>query len=208
MSAREGDCPPAWRRPPRCVVAIAASAGGQEALTAVLAGLPADFPAVVLVMQHLAPGHVSYLARILGRACAMPVVDSQEGEDLADAVVYVAPPDRHMTIPDWRIHLDGDPRVNFVRPSADVLFRSVAATAGDGAIAVVLSGSGHDGAEGTLAIKHAGGRVVAQDEATAGHFGMPGAAIASTSVDAILPLESIATALLDYVLDCPPMAYR
>src|SRR5436309_2975738 len=89
MSAGQGSCPPSPRGPPHCVVAIAASAGGQEALTGVLSRLPADLPAAVLVMQHLAPHHVSYLAGILGRSCSLPVVESQEGDELVEGVVFV-----------------------------------------------------------------------------------------------------------------------
>ena len=182
------------------IIAVAASAGGQEALIDLMAGLPAEFPAAIVVIQHLAPGHNSFLANILDRSGPLPVRPARDGELLQRGSVVVAPPDQHVTIPGCRIHLDQSPLVNFVRPSADVLFASVAAVAGPRAIAVVLSGTGHDGADGVRAVKEAGGTVVVQDQATSRHFGMPSAAIASAPVDYVLPLDEIAPTLVDLVV--------
>ena len=110
--------------------------------------------------------------------------------------VYLAPPDRHMLIKRKGVlTLTDSELVNFVRPSADLLFESVAAAYGDRAIAVVLTGSGRDGALGVTAIKQRGGTVVAQDEASSEFFGMPSAAIKTGAVDFVLPLEEIAPTL-------------
>ena len=130
----------------------------------------------------------------------MPVVHGEEGTQLEPDHVYLAPPDRHMLIKRrGTLTLTDSELVNFVRPSADLLFESVAAAYGDRAIAVVLTGSGHDGALGVTAIKQRGGTVVAQDEASSEFFGMPSAAIKTGAVDFVLPLEEIAPTLTTLV---------
>jgi two-component system chemotaxis response regulator CheB len=114
--------------------------------------------------------------------------------------VFIAPPDRHLLVnPDGRLSLARTELVHFVRPSADLLFESVAASFKDRAIAVVLSGTGSDGVGGIRAIKKMGGTVVAQDEATSEFFGMPGAAIQTGTVDFVLPLDDVAAALTQLV---------
>ena len=130
----------------------------------------------------------------------MPVVHGEEGTQLEPDHVYLAPPDRHMLIKRrGTLTLTDSELVNFVRPSADLLFESVAAAYGDRAIAVVLTGSGHDGALGVSAIKQRGGTVVAQDEASSEFFGMPSAAIKTGAVDFVLPLEEMAPTLIALV---------
>jgi len=130
----------------------------------------------------------------------MPVVHGEEGMELEPDHVFLAPPDRHMLIKRrGTLTLTDSELVNFVRPSADLLFESVAAAYGDRAIAVVLTGSGHDGALGVTAIKQRGGTVVAQDEASSEFFGMPSAAIKTGAVDFVLPLEEIAPTLTTLV---------
>ncbi len=130
----------------------------------------------------------------------MPVVHGEEGMQLEPDHVFLAPPDRHMLIKRrGTLTLTDSELVNFVRPSADLLFESVAAAYGDRAIAVVLTGSGHDGALGVTAIKQRGGTVVAQDEASSEFFGMPSAAIKTGAVDFVLPLEEIAPTLTTLV---------
>lgn len=185
---------------PKYVVGLAASAGGLAALTEVLSALPADFGAPVLVLQHLQPGHRSWLSEILDRRVALPVEQVQGGERLEAGRVYVAPPGLHLLVtPDGLLSLSDLARVRFVRPSADLLFASLAEAWGKGAIAVVLSGTGRDGADGVRAIKDHGGTVIAQDEESAEFFGMPGAAFRTGVVDRVLPLEGIASALLELV---------
>ena len=130
----------------------------------------------------------------------MPVVHGEEGMLLEPDHVFLAPPDRHMLIKRrGTLTLTDSELVNFVRPSADLLFESVAAAYGDRAIAVVLTGSGHDGALGVSAIKQRGGTVVAQDEASSEFFGMPSAAIKTGAVDFVLPLEEMAPTLIALV---------
>jgi len=182
------------------VVTIGCSAGGLAALTRVLAQLPAGFQAAVLVVQHVVPNRRSMLAEILGRHTALKVKPACSGERLSEGTVYLAPPDRHLLV-DRNLHvrLSQSARVHFVRPSVDRTFASVAQAFRDHAIAVVLTGSGTDGSEGVIAIKQAGGTVIAQDEATSEYFGMPSAAIRTTIVDRVLPLDSIAEALSDLV---------
>lgn len=136
------------------IVALAASAGGLRALSQVLAALPADFPAAIVVVQHLDPRHRSLMAEILSRRTALRVKQAEEGNRLTAATAYIAPPDRHLLVnSDSTLSLTQSELVHFVRPSADLLFESVAASYRDRAIAVVLSGSGSDGAMGVNAIK-------------------------------------------------------
>lgn len=182
------------------IVALASSAGGLTAIRAVLGALPGDLQAAIVVVQHLDPRHRSLMTDILSRHTALKVKQAEDGERLNPATVYIAPPDRHLRVnPDGTLSLTQSKLVHFVRPSADLLFQSVAASYRDRAIAVVLSGSGSDGAMGTQAIKKMGGTVIAQDEATAEFPGMPGAAIKTRSVDFILPLPEIAPALVALV---------
>jgi two-component system chemotaxis response regulator CheB len=179
------------------VVAIAASLGGLDALSRLLGALPPDFPVPVLVVQHLSARFPSHLVELLSRRCALAVTWAQPGQLLRPGVVYVAPPDRHLVVGVARmVRLSEAPHVQFVRPSADLLFESVAGAYRERAIAVVLTGTRSDGARGVGAIKRAGGRVLAQDEASSRAFGMPRAAIATGCVDFVLPLPTIAPALV------------
>ena len=181
-------------------VLVAASAGGLSALTSVLSELPADFPAGVAIVQHIEPHHRSMLAEILGRSCALPVTQAAAGQRFQPGVVYVAPPDHHLLVDDdGSLSLTRTELVHFVRPSADLLFESGAASFGNRAIGVVLTGTGSDGSLGVEAIKRRGGTVIAQDEATSDFFGMPGAAIEAGAVDFVLPLDQIAEALTSLV---------
>ena len=137
------------------------------------------------------------MADILSRRTALKVKQAEEGDALSSGTVFVAPPNRHLLVnPDGTLALAQSELVHFVRPSADLLFESVAASFKDRAIAVVLTGSGSDGTMGVKAIKKMGGTVIAQDEATSDFFGMPGAAIQTGSVDFVLPLEEIPSALV------------
>ena len=136
------------------VIAVAASAGGVTALRRVLAPLPERFPAAIVVVQHLDPRHRSLLVDILSRRTALHVVQAEAGDILRPGTVYIAPPDRHLLIdPGRKISLSQSELVHFVRPSADLLFESVAATCRDRAIGVVLTGTGTDATMGVRAIK-------------------------------------------------------
>lgn len=183
------------------VIAIAASAGGLTALSAVLSALPEDFSATVLVVQHLDPRHRSLLSEILNRRTPLAVKEAEHGETVERSVVYIAPPDRHLLAhSDRTLSLTRTELVHFVRPSADLLFESVAAGYRERAVAVVLTGSGGDGAMGVRAIKKNGGTVIAQNEETSDFFAMPHAAIDSGAVDFVLALDEIAPALVSLVV--------
>lgn len=182
------------------VVALASSAGGMHALFAVLGGMPETFRGAVVVVQHLAPHHRSVLAQLLARRTPLSVSEAHEGDRLQAGHVYVAPPDRHVLVnADRTLTLSNDPPVHFLRPSADRLFGSLAEACGEQAVAVVLTGTGKDGAVGARAVHQKGGTVIAQDEASSDFFGMPSAAIASGAVAQVLPLERIAPALVALV---------
>lgn len=183
------------------IVAIAASAGGLSALSHVLGGLPADFPAPIAVVQHLDPHHRSLMAEILGKRTPLQVKQAEEGDKLRPGWVYIAPPDYHLLVnQDGTFSISQSERVHFVRPAADLLFESMANSYGEQAIAVVLTGSGSDGAMGVKAVKNQAGKVIVQDEETAEYFGMPGAAIATECIDFVLALGEIAPALVALVM--------
>ena len=170
-------------------------------MSEILCALPADFPAALVVVQHLDPRHRSLMADILARRTVLDVKQAEEGDRLQPGTVYIAPPNRHLLVnPDATLSLSQSELVHFVRPSADLLFESVAASTKTRAIAVVLSGTGSDGAMGVRAIKKTGGTVIAQDEPTSEFFGMPGAAIHTGVVDFVLPLGEIAPALVTLVM--------
>ena len=183
------------------VVALASSAGGIAALSEILGSLPGDFPAAIVVVQHLDPRHRSLMADILRRRTALNVAQAAEGDYMSAGTVYIAPPDRHLLVnANGTLSLSHSELVHFVRPSADLLFESVAASFRSRAIAVVLTGTGSDGSMGIGAIKKMGGTVVAQDQASAEFSGMPGAAIRSGNADFVLPLDEIAPALVTLVM--------
>jgi two-component system, chemotaxis family, protein-glutamate methylesterase/glutaminase len=181
------------------VVAVVGSAGGIGALEVLFNGLPADLDAAVLVVIHLTPQARSYLPTILGRWSPLPVEQAEDGMKLEPGFVRVAPPDAHLLVDAAEtLRLDQSQLVHHVRPSADVLLLSLAQNHRGPCTAIVLSGTGIDGAAGAAAIKKAGGRVLAQDEATSQYFGMPGAAILAGGVDEVLPLDGIAQAVLQW----------
>jgi two-component system chemotaxis response regulator CheB len=187
-------------RPPFEVVALAASAGGLSAVSEVLAAIPADFPTAIVLVQHLDPNHRSMMAEILGRRTKLRVRQAAEGDRIEAGGVWVAPPAHHLLVNgDGTLSLTRTELVHFVRPSADLLFESIAAGFRERSIAVVLTGTGVDGEMGVRAVKKMGGVVIAQDQDTSEYFGMPGAAIKTGCVDFILPLDKIAGALIALV---------
>ncbi|MCX4832973.1 MULTISPECIES: chemotaxis protein CheB [unclassified Streptomyces] len=178
------------------IVAVAASAGGIHALVTVLGGLGADLPVPVLVVQHMDPHHRTVLAEILDRRTGLHVKLAEEGEQARPGTVHIAPPNRHLLVDrDGTLGLSLGDRVHFLRPSADPLFESVADAYGARAVAVVLSGTGNDGAKGVDAVKARGGTVIAQDPETAEFRGMPEAAVGTGAADFVLPLEEISAAI-------------
>lgn len=187
---------------PARVVAIAASTGGPAALARVLADLPPDFPAPVLVVQHISPGFVDGLASWLHAEGPLRVKVAEDGEPLAPHTVYLAPDGRHLgTDNGSRIALAAGPPLRGYRPSASRLFESVARAFGPASLALVLTGMGDDGVEGLAEVRRAGGRVVAQDRATSVVFGMPGAAAEAGLADLVIPLPAIGSTLLEAVVN-------
>src|SRR5262245_44350736 len=139
------------------LVAIASSAGGIRALSVVLGGLRAPFGAAIVVVQHLDPRHDTMIARVLSRPSRLPVRLATHHEFAQAGTIYVAPPDHHLLVePGGRLALTSTELVHFVRPSADLLFESVAGAYGPRAIGCVLTGTGQDGATGVAAIKARG----------------------------------------------------
>jgi two-component system chemotaxis response regulator CheB len=187
---------PALQEGPVEVVAIAASTGGPAALHRILTALPADFPVPMLIVQHISRGFSTGFAGWLDKAAAVRIKLAEEGELLRPGTVYVAVDDHHLCVsPSRAIRLSAAPPVGGFRPSATALFESVAATFGRGALAVILTGMGRDGVDGLRAIRRAGGRTIAESEASAVVYGMPGAAVQAGLADFILPLEQVCAAV-------------
>jgi two-component system chemotaxis response regulator CheB len=179
------------------VIAIASSAGGLKAMRQILSGLPRSFPAAILLLQHSSPDYPSYLAEILTSSTALPIKQVRTDDVIQPGVIYTAVPGKHLLVtPDATLAFSGAPRVKFSRPSADVLFQSLATSLKDRAIVVVLTGGDGDGSGGLLTIKQHGGIVIAQDEATSEHYSMPKKAFDTGQVDFVLPVEAIASTLI------------
>jgi two-component system, chemotaxis family, CheB/CheR fusion protein len=180
---------------PTTVVGIGASAGGIEALREFFDAVPEDLGLAYVVIVHLAPGHNSELAAIIGRRTKMPVVEvSDKKLELRPDHVYVISPDHKLEISDTSIGATQFDEPHGRRTAIDVFFRSLAQSHGDG-FAIVLSGGGSDGAVGAKAVKEAGGLVLVQDPREAAHEGMPRAVIAAEIADLVLPVREIATRL-------------
>lgn len=172
---------------PRGVVVIGGSAGGLEALIAVVAGLPADLPAVVLVTIHIGERRHSRLPRILSCSGALEAVHAVDGAPLDVTKIYVAPAGSHLLMTRGRVALSDGPRINHHRPAVDAMFASAARWAGDGVVAVVLSGMLDDGAVGAGLIAQAAGKVLVQDPAEAPFSSMPRAALRVASGAVAVP---------------------
>ena len=184
----------------RRVIAIGASAGGLNAFSVILAALPADFPVPLVLVQHLSADFPSKLAQILSSTTLLFVKQAEQGDRLQPGHVYVAPPGEHLLVnPDYTLSLSRAPKVHHCRPSADVLFESVAGSCGAEAIGVVLTGGDGDGAAGIEAIKATGGVTIAQDLFSSQQPSMPLHAAETGSVDLVLPLTGIAPALIALV---------
>lgn len=183
------------------LVVVAASAGGIAALSKLFAGLPADFPVPMVVVQHLDPRHRSLLAEVLARRTPLRVQQVRDGEKLQAGGIYIAPPDNHVLAnADGTVALTQSELVHFVRPSADLLFESAAGAYRDRVVAVVLTGTGSDGSMGVRAVKAVNGTVIVQDPADAEFDGMPKAAVATGEVDFVLPLAEIPIALVTLIV--------
>jgi two-component system chemotaxis response regulator CheB len=182
-------------RPASAVIALGASAGGVEALSTVVAGLPAGLPAAIVVVLHLPTSSYSALPDILSRSGPLSARHPEDGQTLNAGTIYVAPPGHHLCVGGGRARLTRGPRENGHRPSVDVLFRSVAETYGPAGAGVVLSGYLDDGAAGLAAIKHAGGFSVVQEPSDAAFPDMPRAAIGLAEPDALCPAAQVYSCL-------------
>lgn len=183
------------------VVAIAASTGGPRAISNLLAGLPADLGAAVLIVQHMPPGFTATLAARLNNLTPWPVSEAQGGETVIPNRAWIAPGDFHMRVrrveSSVRIALDQRDPIWGSRPAADALFPSVAEVYSHRVVGVVLTGMGRDGADGLAAIHEAGGRTLVQDRATSVVYGMPGQAVARGGVEREVPLPELPTAIVE-----------
>lgn len=191
---------PASYRGSRAVLAIGSSTGGVEALISVLSAFPENCPATVIT-QHMPPNFTRSFAERLDRLCRPKVEEATDGAPLSPGRIYLAPGgERHLTITGHvtlTCRLVADAPVSGHRPSVDVLFRSVAASAGSRAVGVILTGMGRDGADGLLAMRRAGARTFGQDEASCVVYGMPRAAFEAGAVERQAPLDALAALALD-----------
>ena len=181
------------------VIVLGASAGGVDALSTVVAGLPPDIPAAVCVVLHVAPEGKSVLPHILESRGRLPARHPADGEALEAGKVYVAPPDLHLIVHRGRVRVTADPKENGLRPSVDTLFRSAAQAYGRRVIGVVLSGTLDDGTSGLLAIKQHGGVAVVQDPEEALFPSMPASAARFADPDHIVTLDKIPELLVNIV---------
>jgi two-component system chemotaxis response regulator CheB len=186
------------------VIAMGASTGGTEAIEAVVKRLPENCPGLVIA-QHIPAGFSRAFAGRLNQTCAIEVREAEDGDELGPGLALVAPGNRHMLLRKsgngYRVNVKDGPLVCYQRPSVDVLFQSVAGSAGANAVGVILTGMGSDGAQGLLKMKQAGGATIAQDEETSVVFGMPREAIRCGAVDRVSPLGRIPEAIMA-ALEC------
>ncbi len=173
-------------------------------LQQVVAGLPNNFPAAILVAVHVPPDRISRLPEVLARSGTLPAWHAQAGMSIEPGHIYVAPPNRHLFIEDGHLHLSSGPRENGSRPAIDVLFRSVAEVAGARAIGVLLSGLLDDGTQGLAAIKQHGGITIVQDPQEAEFASMPLSAVEHVVIDYVLTAAQLAPKLIELVKGLRP----
>jgi two-component system chemotaxis response regulator CheB len=189
------------------IVVVGASAGGVEALSELVAALPADFPAPIIIVLHIPPDSPSLLPRILARRSALQVVAAEDGMKVQPGTVYVAPPDRHVLIDDdGTLETPRGPRENNHRPAVDPLFRSAALAYGAKAVGVILTGTRDDGTSGLNAIKACGGTAIVQDPNDAAYPWMPKNALEHVEVDHAVPLKDLPVLLTSVLKQKPKPA--
>jgi two-component system chemotaxis response regulator CheB len=180
------------------IITIGSSAGGVEALKHIVAGLPADVPAAMFVVQHIRATEPSLLAEILSHAGPLPAVHPRDGEPIQSGHIYIAPPDHHMLPWHGHIHVVRGPKENGFRPAIDATFRTAARSYGPRVVGVVLTGMLDDGTAGLLAIKRRGGIAVVQEPAEAAFPSMPTNALRYVSVDAVLSIAEMPSMLTHF----------
>jgi two-component system, chemotaxis family, protein-glutamate methylesterase/glutaminase len=189
------------------IIAIGASTGGTEAIKEVLMQLRADHLPGVVIAQHIPKAFSGPFAKRLDACSSLTVCEARDGDPILPGHVYIAPGDEHLLVEragrGFRCRLDSGPLVNRHRPSVDVLFRSVAQTAGHHAVGVLLTGMGRDGAEGLKEMLEAGAATIAQDEQSSVVWGMPGAAWKIGAAQALYPLKDIAGHIMSSVATHP-----
>ena len=181
----------------KLVVVIGSSTGGPPALMEVLPRIPADFPAWMLIVQHMPKGFTKSLAERLNEQCAIKVKEAEEGDKYEPGTALIAPGDYHMIVKDSHIELNKNPRLHGVRPSVDPTMISASENFKNNTLGVILTGMGSDGADGMVNIKDRGGKTIAQDEKSSVIFGMPKMSIAKGCVDQIITLTKIPSAIID-----------
>lgn len=184
------------------VVGLGASTGGPGALAELLRDLPATFPLPILITLHIAAPFGQSFVDWLDDTVPLPVRMAEDGPPLPPpgrGCVFVAPPERHLLLSEGRLRLSDAPERHSCRPSVDVLFESLASELGPTVVAALLTGMGRDGAAGLLAIQRAGGRTLAQDEATSVVFGMPREAVQLGAAGQVLPLGQLAPTIRSLV---------
>lgn len=193
------------------IIAIGASTGGTEAIREVLGSLPTDVPGVVIA-QHIPRAFSGAFANRMNASSRLIVCEARDGQPILAGHVYIAPGDRHLLVvrdgAHYQCRLSDGALVNRHRPSVDVLFRSVAQSAGRNSVGVILTGMGRDGAEGMRELRDAGASTIAQDEDTSVVWGMPGAAWQIGAAQALHPLSQIAGQIVDLASERPATAHR
>lgn len=185
---------------PRQVVVIGCSTGGPGALHQVIPRLPAELAAAVIVVQHMPAGFTRSLAQRLDEISPLPVKEAEEGDQVADGQVLVAPGGYHLGIDaQGTVRLNQDPPLHGVRPAVDKTFDAVVPVFGSGLIGVILTGMGYDGARGLLAIRRNGGRTIAEDASTCVVYGMPKVAVETGAAQQVLPIHAVADAIVRLV---------
>jgi len=173
-------------------VVIGVSAGGIAALERIFSTLDATFSLPIMVVQHIAPSGESHLASHFSSCCSLPVREAMDKEPVTPGKIYLAPANYHLLIEQHgAMALSTEDKVNYSRPSIDVLFTTAAETYGKALVAIVLTGANHDGAAGLATVARMGGLTIVQEPATAHVDVMPKAALAAARVDHVLPLDQI-----------------
>ena len=186
------------------MLGIVASTGGPSALVQLLGDLDANYPLPILLVQHITASFLEGFVSWLGGVCPFNVQMIRDGQTPAAGTIHVAPPDRHLRLSGGRLWIDHSAPVCAQRPSGNVLFESMARDLGPGALGVLLTGMGNDGADGLLAIRQAGGYTIAEDESTSVVYGMPAAAVQLGAVCESLPLTAIGARVSELVFEQEP----